>query len=195
MQGKRACRSGRVRRGRQMLRRSEEPDRRIHASGGQFRAQLAMPSRWSGRGAGRKRNASPPKSARIAENMPALLLLAACRAAAGFARWAAQEARPACNNCAMRCSGWRGGAHVLRPRFNTAGWSRPVRRRATSSMRDDALPTCCAARARASGSVKPRRAVHWRGWQRPGARSGSAGAGCSGPRLRRSCAARNAKPP
>ena len=63
---------------------------------------------WQGRWQEAERLAT--EGARIAENMRSLLLLAACRAAAGFARWAAT--RDACRPATVaRCGAMDGARH------------------------------------------------------------------------------------
>ena len=192
--GKRARRSGRVRSCRHMLRRSEDPDRRIHASGGQFRAQLDGVSLvWQGRWEEAERVAN--EGARVAESMRSLLLLAACRAAAGFARWSAtgdamglQQLRDAVQWMEGRSAqfyisvqyAWLVEACVAEGDIDHRAAVRAHVLRRTRE--DERLGEAAACRALA------RR-------QRPGALSDSAGAGCGGPRLRRNCAALNAKPP
>ena len=115
---------------------------------------------WQGRWEEAERLAT--EYARVAENMRSLLLLAACRAAVGFSRWTQTGTPTACNNCATRCNGWKGGAFNSTRRFISVGWPRPARPKAMSKMRGVTQPMCCAARARASGWGKQQRFARWR---------------------------------
>ena len=124
-------------------------DGSTHPVANSVRNWMSVSLIWQGRWQEAERLAV--ESARVAENMHGLLLLAACRAAAGFARWAAPVTSAACNSCAMRCSGWRGGAFGFIVRSNMDGWSRPAPPKEISRPRDGTPPRCCVAPARASG--------------------------------------------